>query len=747
MTPPITIPESLKSIDSLKDKHQKLTPQILEELKALLQKKYGIDTSKEIFNISSEELEMLKWELESSVSPKETVERFLYDEYLKTQIETKWLSAVSIETATSWIESNRLNEMKSQFEGFINPMLNKYDFLDTNSKNVIKLALANKLISSESWWQTLSVLSDLKTSVEDLNMKSLWDLADTAWKKVDSKDSIQSGFEQILNPYIAWFEKINSKLNEYIPKLTPEQKQNIIWNINYFRNPEIIESGFDEKILSEITIENKDKKVSNNLSNEEQKKLKLYLIASRSKIEDIAHKFEWWEKVLDLALNAMSYDWFLWDASKDILSFLLKIPFLWGIIAMFLWLNKDNPMDDLNEQASLYKIFKSFKNFGIQMNKNWKKTDWEWAFKNIDLSEIKYGDIKPELKEITKMVWNKNIDEFWEESFHDGTEINWVLLKFEISNEIRKDWKITSKEWREIIKNGLNTYNKSKQKQEWAAKKEETEKKQQEAVVVSQQNKEKAWNIDSQIKNIDSVINKDYEKVTNWSNIIWASINDLDVSKIVNNTGDEFKTILIDTIWESKYKALLSEHYGFLDNLLLQVKDYCKIKSISGWKLKDFLKTSLTDFHVFLNNKKTPLVKEQEELRWKISEWEKVNGKIMLAKKVGETISKVETKTSISWNSLENISFSKDSQKIKIWENFYNISVMNDGQNYKLTDIVIAHTWVTFEVDAWILAEASWKNKTEVEKDTIIEAIQTLVTTDSYEYNTGETKMTLKKST
>lgn len=717
----------IKTLDGLQNTHEKLTPQILEELKELLKQKYGIDVQKDIFHITREELDMLKKELDSNVTPKVALEKFLYDEYIETKLEQDGKKSVSLESAISWIESSRLTEMKTKFEQAIDPILNSYEFLNEDSKNVIKLALANKFINSAGGNDMMNMISDVKWGFENMNLDSLTNLADNTTKKEKSKDSVESQFQEILKPYIEWFNSITKKLDEATPKLTKEQKQNIVNASAYFRNPASIEAGWDEKVLAEIDINNKDTQETP-LSNEEQKNMKEYLIQSRTKIEAIATQFEGWEKVLEMWLGMMAKEGFIWDTTKDIISFLLKIPILGQILAMFLWLDRKNPVDDLNEQVGNYKILNSFKKFWIQKDKDGKISEkWTWEFKDIDVSSIEYAKIKPELKEINKIKWASSGDELWEQAFsQNGFDINGVKLKFELTDDMKKDSKIDSKEFKEMVKSGIEKFHNEKELIESTKEKQERKEKSEKEKQKIQTIQTELANYDGKIGNIDDILNQKYEKIVNFTTLIWAAISDVEISQIRNNWNDNFEAIIKDTIWDLKYKALLEKDPQTLNNLFAFIKQYATEKNIDSGNVKDFLKNYTNDFQAFLTSKKTVLVAEKEKTTGTLTQAEE---KTKQAKTIQEIQEKLQQANGININDIDGFHFDSKKWEIQIAGNNYKIEL--PSQTKKIEEIIIQEENILFKWSDEFLTQRI-KGDNKFPKAKFISWVATLIETGSY---------------
>lgn len=774
MTPtPPTEQLSINNIEELKQQNiAKITPEIIQDLQKVLQQKYGIDITKNIFDITKAELEDLKREIENSQNPKNVLENFLVEEYretkgekeqnengsknnayIDTKLQTEWLWAVSLDTVTNGMNNPQLENLKTQFNEVMDTVLEKYDFLDQNRKNIFKLAIANKILAwplAGAGKELLQSFWNLMQSLQTMDAEKLSQLAEqtTNEPKISPEASeFEKLFSKTMAPYTKWFDEIQKKL-EQKPPLTPEQKQNILSHIDYFTDPRNIEKGFDKNILTLLTPDfiasHKDKK--NNDKNFDKQWMKEYMTESRAKIEQTLKKMAIWGKTMDMALNMTSMDGPIWEWSKWILEFILKLPIIGKIFAMFLWLNGNDPVAELNEQTAQFKFLKELKGLWLQQPKEWNMLIEEWTppFEWVDLSQIAFQEVKNELKILTSYK-NSEMSEkdFWIQAFSETgiSTKEGVNLKLKITDEQKKDKIITSKELKEIVKNWIE-----QQKQEVETKKatetEEERKKRETEVATQKQETEAAtdrlnWevesvskdikNIESKIIAIDKILNEEYEKIENWDNfnpLVWEikNINIQDIVSLQNTWKTVFKELIWNKIWESNYEKLSDDAKKLLNDLFSYVWECAKEKHITGWSTQDFLEEKGNDFKTWLTSKKEALIKEkeakgktkeekekeqkaqQEKLDWLTKQQEK----IARIEEIWEKIQWITTETSLVWDGIdvwngERLSFDVEKQQLKIGEKEYSLS----GIDAKITNITIKWDEIIF---TWSKDVTLWRD-------------------------------------
>lgn len=669
--------EPIKSVDWLNKDNlgSKFTPEVEQKLKNYLKQKYNIEKG-EVINIAADELKNLKKQIELSQNPVETVVKFVFGEYIETKLEDWWIKEVSIENTTKWIKNERLDYTKKEVDKLLDGAIeNNFPFL-SDRKEMIKLVIVNKILNNPITWKIKNYLEWLTKTLEaisKLDVSKLWDNFIPDHKIPDSNewDDIQKTLSWIIIPYFNWFEQIKKKFDDPNSKIENEdQKKNIISQMSYFNNPNEIEKWFNEAdILKQIDVvnigNNKDKDWNIiKLKPEEQEMLKKYMLDSREKIENTLKMWEMWDKAKDFVLSIAWAPWAIWKFGKWFIEGLLKIPFFWKIIALFLWLDPDKAVEDFNDQIWSFKTLKTLKSLWLNKDKEWKEIPWVEPFKDIDLSEINHNDVKKELKDLMKYKpTDMKEDEFLKTAFGK----KWIMVKnkvkekdaswkeievekdknliFDLSEDTAewKDKKIDSSEFKSIIK---KWYEKSKnteetkietEKEQENKNKEQEEKAKNEKIKNERDNKintldtkktetyKEIYNLNSEIAQLWKIISWEYKNFNNW-NTFFNSLNWIKIEAIINHSSETFKPLILKQLWttensNSTSKNMYIEKYEKLfDSLFTYLKEYCKDKPDTHKEnVKSLFEYNNSLFNDFLNSKKELLNKKisdkQTEIR------------------------------------------------------------------------------------------------------------------------------------
>lgn len=758
---------SLKVDTTTKQDTKHLTPEQIEQkvLDETLKLSWLTwdDLQKFYKDCTSCKLKILKEELQTTPEEQliEKKAQELYQEYLeKNSKEWNIREVVNLDALTKSIDSPRLEEMKNLIEKVLDEALKKYDFLDTQSKELVKIGIINSMIKSPmaeigdsligGVWKFIHTLSTLDgNNIEDLGKKL---------NSLNPKDSgrvlsLEEEFGKKLGNYTNKFDEIQKKFEE--KKITDlSQKQNIISHIDWFRNPALIEAGVDGLDVSKIDYN----KTSKNEIPLDAKAISEYMGNSREKIFDISKKLNLWDKSADTVYNLIENGGVVGTWVEKILEVLLKIPFLWKFLAIFLGLNPDpeKALSELKENASNFKLVSALKSLWVSKNEKWEEIPWKSPFEKIDFSWVNFNSVKNEIKEV-KTIFGETKDEElaakWQEAFTQWIEKDGITVKFDLSIAWN-DKKLTSSELKEILKKGLWEFNSKKEENKTKAETEKREKDQKE-------NQEKIANLsatkdtlDSQIKNISSIIHKDYEKVRHWDDVfnVW-DINDIKTQDIILHNGSNFNALIETNLKTGNVNDLSQEDLTLMNTLFSFIKEYCKEKILSNqWEVKDFLKNNATGFHTWLEAK----IKELETQKtWKTKELAILTGnqeKLDFAKSIWEKVSKINSPTKLS-NGIDVWEDEKNKKTIK-FEN-WNLVIWNERfkmtwNDVIITDIVIDESdkikfeWKK-EIDLWITKkEFKWEEM--VPKISFVNGLQELVLNWKFDFKDKEWKnITIQK--
>lgn len=726
---------------TIKTPEQKLTPEQLEQrvLEEALELSWLTKEDLEQFykNCSSCILQTLREELQTTPEQIliEQKVKELYKEYVEKGLKEWKAEVVSLDALTKSIDSPRIDDLKKEFEKIINPILDKYDYLDIQTKDFIKIWMINSILKSPVWeiWESLIwwiwIYIQKLSNIDPENLSSLWE----AFKE-NPKDSwrtltLEEKFWEILWNYTKKFDEIQEKLKTN-PSLTPEQKQNIISHIDWFRNPALVETGINWLDVSKIDVT----KTTKNKNPLDTKAISEYMVNSREKILDLSKKLNLWDKAWDTIYGLMEGWGMVWEWVQKIIEVILKIPFIGKFFAMFLWLNPDpkKAIEELRENASNFKYISSLKSLWVSKDKEWKTIEWKEPFKNIDLSEVNFNSVKNEIKEVKAIFWetkDEDLSSKWQSAFTNWYIKDDITLKFDLWN--KKEWKLSSQEFKKILNDWLEKFNKDKENKK---AKEETEKRETEL-------KEKT----EQISQIDT--DKNALQLLSWVTINWLSdtawmwdYNDFKNIKFAEiSWNTDVDIVLKKAIWEW-WQAWIISHESDYDKLSDNVRKVLKkaiefIKEfINTWENKKLFYSQTTisniinnsQFKEFIESKKT---QKETELKWLISAQEKHG----FANLVWTEIWRINSETKLSkWITVLEKNINLENGHLSIWSEAFKISWIDAT----ITDIIIdGSDNVKFLWEKWFF---SWSK--EIWKQAFISWIQDLILKWKYEFNYNEGK-------
>lgn len=748
-------------------KEKKLQDDILQETL----RRYGLnigDLQSFYKDCAACNIQTLRQELETTPEEQliEKQARELYKIYIEKGLDSWNTEVVSLDTLSKSIDSPRLEDMKNEIEKVLEGALKKYDFLDAQTKNFVKIWIVNSMLKSPVWeiWESLvwgfanfvERLSTVKQDDLSWMVKTLNPNPKDSWRTL----SLEEKFWEILWNYTKKFDEIKWKLDDANNWLNLEQKQNIISHIDWFRNPALIEAWVDWLDINKIDIT----KTTKNDTPLDTKAISEYMVNSREKVLELSKKLNIWDKAWDTIYGLINGWWMVWEWVQKIVEIILKLPFIWKFFAMFLGLNPDpeKALSELKENSSNFKLVSALKWLWATLDKDWKVIPWkEWkeSFKEIDLSWINFNVVKNEMKEVKNITWEQSEEwyqKMWQEAFDKWINKDWVTLKFEISDEQKKDNKISNSELKEILKNGLWKFNEDKEKNktetETARRLEETTKNQDKLNELSLNVK----NLNSQIDNITSIINKDYEKVRHWDDVFnVGDINDIKTQDIINHNGSDFNTLIETSLKTGSLDDLTDSELKLINQLFSFIKDYCNKNSLlNQWEIKDFLKNNETGFHTWLNTKRTEIITQRDWKQNEIATLEWNKEKLDFARTVWDKIKKAPDNTSLLWNWIDlwedkKLSLNKDSQELNIWDEKFKIELTSKWEKYNLKDIKITGGKVEFipDIEDFKLVAARAKDSELwfTSKEKIINWITDLVIKWSFTHEKNGTKLSFSK--
>lgn len=518
--------EVSKNITTIEELWNKILndPDKSESFHKFIESKYGLESKWEILNVTQLELEWLKKELEWGKQDFDNIWKKVYEEYLETSLETKWLKSIDLDILTQWEESSRLLDIKNQFEYYFDEKFSKYDFISNSQKELFKISIANKLINSQALWMWENIVWGFEKTVTNVSEKLVkWEYSQAIDQISNTKDIKKSWdiLTQALNSnmevYISKFNSIQLYIQENHSDLNSNQLQNIFSNIESFKNPKYLENQFETFDIKSVDFTKIDTFNSNvNVDN-----LKEYILQSKDNIHEKAKMLSKWDKVQEMVLDLI-WDENFWWAMKWFLGFLMDLPVIWNLVSTFLWLNQNDPMWSLEKLSWKYNFFE-------WLISQWKDSDKQgkWVFKNIDfwIQEFQEnkGVIEDIMNQLPQLDW-KWINKFWQDWFSEKWyELKWVNIKFQgldnpdnYTNWVLKQWVLN-----DILQKAMVKY----ENDIWAL-----EIKQQQ-LEQSKADKIKADKINS-LENNKGVLNEEIRNKNNKITLLWNILNYSEMSNV-----------------------------------------------------------------------------------------------------------------------------------------------------------------------------------------------------------------------
>lgn len=562
-----------------------------QEVLSMLESKYWVDLKSYIEEQSKVWISVLKMDIQNpNQNQIEQKAKEVYEAYLKREIaKQNWVeNIVNVENLLENTWNEKTKQLKEQFDKILNPILDKYDFLDKQTKNFVKLWIINSIltwpindIADSLIWSISSFVGNME-KMDESKLKSwtsnLSSNPKDSWRTLASVDLFKTKISS-LNTKL---EEINTRLNSVEPKLSVEEKQNIISNVNFFNKPSAIERWVESLEVDKIDLSKKEK----NKDWIDADELSTYMLGSREKIMQLTKKMDLWNGIWE-QLYKLSNTWKVWEYSNKITETILKLPIIWKLIAILLWLDPENAVAEFRENSKNYKLLSSLKSLWQTKNNEWKVVEWKDKFKDIDLSALTFEWTKSNLKNISSTLWDVKNDKdnnFWLQAFSE----NWYWEKdpkFKLDLwDNASDKKLTNEEFKKIINAWIQEYKKLQEpKTPWDKK--EADKATEATESVESNVKENALSL-LKWKNIEWLT----DTLDNWD---YSDFKRIKIEDIKNST--DIDLLLKKAIWEgsslnwyevdkSDYEELSQEVKDSLKHAIKIVKDYPKLKTtFNAW--------------------------------------------------------------------------------------------------------------------------------------------------------------------
>lgn len=613
----------------------------------------------EKYNINKVEFEkiLLKWETQTFLSElKKQVSNWddynleklvdlTYRHFLNEKLSKPWAEneITSFEKFNEWIWDKKLNKLNKFIGDLIDKKIEKFDFIDNKTKNILKIHILNS--SFENWlWDIL---------------KSFWWWLKDLFNKINS--SSPQDLDKIINEIkqnptepkisIAWLDIILSKIKPFeekfneIKKLFDEKRLDKTNQKAIFSNIDFLKNTNNFNSIQNLDVSKIDltKNIFNNLwfNNED---LSSFLINSRKNQIELSKIITSWENLENTIYKIWNNE-LLSEKNSDLMKILFKIPVFGKLLSSYLWYNSENPLLDYENYNKWFWLLENFK-------KLWdEKIDWleilKWKTINVDFHKNK-EDLKILSELFPNLKTNKDYEDFWKKAFstewykNDNNENLSFKIKENTIKKLIEDNNINDKDLSIILKESISDYKKDlndikdKEKQMPSLPKshnnESTTSEQEKISVDIEKTKEEpkkdekqeenhtvniqtgnafTWSqsiIDNQSNNdieIFSTINPELtkkawefllndkkEEIIN-NNLTWV-FWDLYQFKNINceeliNSGKNFRQVLINNLWEHDLNKLWEEKINLLNESLRLTYYFIKNDNISyKWKTIDF---------------------------------------------------------------------------------------------------------------------------------------------------------------
>lgn len=603
--------DNFEDIKNELSKENQTAKEVLEVLEKELKEKYWIEKETKI-GLVQEELNDLKKTIKENYNNKDLLKSKLKDkiyvEFVETKLEQDWVSAINLENVTQNIEDPKIIESKKELNIYIDSFTEKYSsFLWKNEREIFKLAISNKIMDAFSPANMLNIWNIMWKVIkwfENWDFSKVETEIDNLWKNATSiKDKVIN----ILTPYDNLLKKVEENLNKW----NHINKINIVSNIEWFHNPIQIESYNWEELKFDYEIV-KNKELKTEIPSDKIKVLTDYIINSRQKVKNLSEAMKSGNKVRNTALNMLDAP-MVGDTIEWALKWLLELPFIGKLIAIFLWLNPENPLESFEKEKKSYKLFKSLKNLWWTKDDNWvitKNNDSKISIlSDKDLSELDYEEIKNSLWTIYDLGnWDKEIEN------HED-----LLVK------------VLSKDWYKWLKINLTddhfTDNKPNDKF-YKIFKEETNKLKGESKDIKKVNVNQ---IVAEIKAKEEKIKQNNDKlnIDTYTDILitdLAQYKEITIEELIRNK-DNLEKFLVEKVWNDKNheknKTFASVSKYIIDNIDRYKKEWnIKIDDIYSQVLEDIKKDNDKEKESIAELKKqAELYSAIDKINWDLSAW------------------------------------------------------------------------------------------------------------------------------
>lgn len=753
--------ESIKTVEQLSQSILN-DPEKTESFHKFIEEKYWLQSHQEILNVTHDELQDLKNELQSGGTNFENIGERVYEDYMETKLETKWVESVNLDLVLNGIDTPRLTEIKQEFEAYFDSEFKKYDFMSDSQKEIFKLSIVNKLLDSQMssvgtdmMWKFSDKVTSAATKLQEGEYSQAMELVTDTSDFSEWSDIMKATLDSCMKTYTQKLDAISILIQQKYPALSIHQLQNVFSNIQEFKDPNFIENNFQNFDINSIDFTKVDIFSSQiNVDN-----FKSYILDSRNNIADVAEKLSQWDAMQETVLGLIS-DKNFWSTMKGFLWILMKLPIIWDMISTFLWLDKSNPMWSLEKLSWKYNFLNWLLNQWKKESKSWFE-EGKWVFKNIDFGEQGFQENKKIIWEIMNQLPNmdeKWISQFWQKSFSkEWIQLKWIVLQFNwldnsdnFDNWVMKSWVLVN-----ILKEWLSKYNNDLwelELLEQQRKQKQQEEKQNEQISQLNSQRELLNNdlshTSMKISYLQTMINNSQmSEIADWNDWfnIW-DITDVAIKDIVNSNKDWYLSLIEETTWEE----ILEADKEILVELFSNIQEYFSINTHKIWNadllaVYENTEGRFDDFYTFINDnivkeqtKHDDLINQQKENDAQLAElWKEATKEELLSRQ----LLFVEEGDLSQWVKFgENtMLYNPENWELLVWDIAYKLYYNNEETN-NFSDIVLDKGMVEFSI--WLIDK-------KVNKISVIKFLQDSLLSDDIEsiFHSWDSSITLKRQT
>jgi len=718
---------------------------------------------KEVFQVTREELDALKAEIEGSKTPRDTLEKFASSEYFEAQIREKWLAWVSIDSVSQGIQSPKLESIRADFEKLVDTELFKSPFLDDARKWVMKLAISNRMMSMQGVDVSSIgsfVTQSIANGVQEMKSAVTGESVPSSTQTVASwpLDKVMA----VVGEYTGGLTKLQTRLDAVTPALTDAQKKNIVSQIGYFSDPKAIEHWFPETVLTEcddafIHAHREDTQALP----VDMEALKNYMVSARTRLESGLWTLEKGQKALETTLSLVSNDGMIGESAKGILKFLLGLPLIGKLIGAFLGLDSKDPMADLENQTKLFEFQKTLKGFWVQKDAQGQETSkGEGVFEWIDFSGLEYASSKDDLKKLMALKpEDMKSEDFWKQVMGAGIPKDGVTYKLTLPEAGTWRTELTSKILHEMVLDADKRFaadkaSKTRAEQEVKNKAllQETSQKREQASAQAKVATEALTQATQDEARMQTLIARDITSIDQWDGwFINGKLKNLPLQELVDiemrwGKKEDYEAKFKDVLGEWDYANVPQADKDYLHAFCKELTGFLTTtkKTVTG-SLGEYVQAHKTEILSYFQEKQKgyhDLVAkhawEKKTAEWDVKQEEQKANEVATRQEITKRIEDIKTPTKltggIDLGEGRKLQFFPETQTFQVGDRKFKMTLSDTSLH--VNEIIIEEKTVKLEGTKNLGVTLSWTK--EMTKDAFVQILMECLTKWDYAYNTPD---------